>query len=152
MHYALKEGKIDMSMAGVSTVVSRDLWKVSDTITRTAHAPLEFLLFMNEKNWQALAPAHKAVLMEVAKQLEPKIREKAAESDRTAFALAREKGLKIVELAPHQVAEWRACSSDILVGYMDTAAELGSRLMSAYGRLRTAPCCSAGPDGPSNRR
>jgi C4-dicarboxylate-binding protein DctP len=152
MHDALKDGKIDMAMAGISTVVSRDLWKVSDTITRTAHAPIEFLLFMNEKNWQALAPAHKAVIMEVAKQMESRILEKAAEGERTAFSFAREKGLKIVELTSHQVAEWRACSSDVLVSYMDTTAELGSRLMAAYGRLRTAPCCSAGPDGPSNRR
>lgn len=152
IHDSLKDGKIDMAMAGVNTVMSRELWKVSDTVTRTAHAPIEFLLFMNEKDWQALAPAHRATLAEVAKQLESKIREKAAEGESKAFAFAREKGLKIVELTSHQVAEWRACSSDVLVSYMDTTAELGSRLMAAYGRLRTSPCCSAGPDGPANRR
>src|SRR5215470_6553921 len=153
MNDAMKDGKIDMAMAGFSTVMSRDMWKVSDTITRTAHSPLEFLLFMNEKNWQALAPAHRSVLMEVARSLEPKIRQKAAQNDLDAFAFAREKGMKIVELIPHQVAEWRACSSDVLLGYMDTTADLGSRLMAAYGRLRTAPCCSGGPQSAApNRR
>jgi len=60
--------------------------------------------------------------------------------------------MKIVELMPYQVAEWRACSSDVLLSYMDTTADLGTRLMAAYGRLRTAPCCSAGPDGPTPSR
>jgi TRAP-type C4-dicarboxylate transport system substrate-binding protein len=153
MHDALKDGKIDMAMAGFSVVMSRDLWRVSDTITRTAHSPLEFLLFMNEKNWQALAPAHRAVIMEVARSLELKIRQKAAQNDLEAYAFAREKGMKIVELMPHQVAEWRACSSDVLLSYMDATADLGSRLMAAYGRLRTAPCCSGGPESatPSRR-
>jgi len=153
MHDALKDGKIDMAMAGFSVVMSRDLWRVSDTITRTAHSPLEFLLFMNEKNWQALAPAHRSVIMEVARSLELKIRQKAAQNDLEAYAFAREKGMKIVELMPHQVAEWRACSSDVLLGYMDATADLGSRLMAAYGRLRTAPCCSGGPASatPSRR-
>ena len=47
----------------------------------------------------------------------------------------------------------RACSSDVLLNYMDATADLGSRLMAAYGRLRTAPCCSAGPASaaPSRR-
>jgi C4-dicarboxylate-binding protein DctP len=53
---ALQDGKVDVAMAAISTVVNRELWKASDTITRTAHAPVEYLLFMNEKSWQALAP------------------------------------------------------------------------------------------------
>jgi hypothetical protein len=39
------------------------------------------------------------------------------------------------------------------LSYMDATADLGSRLMAAYGRLRTAPCCSAGPQSATpNRR
>jgi TRAP-type C4-dicarboxylate transport system substrate-binding protein len=108
---------------------------------------------MNEKNWQALAPAHRSALMEVARSLELKIRQQAAQNDHKAYAFSREKGMKIVELMPHQVAEWRACSSDVLLNYMDETADLSSRLMAAYGRLRTAPCCSGGPESatPSRR-
>jgi TRAP-type C4-dicarboxylate transport system substrate-binding protein len=80
------------------------------------------------------------------KRLELKIRERVAESERQVYSVAREKGMKIVNLAQHQVAEWRACSSDILLNYMETSGEVGSRLMASYGRLRTQPCCSAAPD------
>jgi TRAP-type C4-dicarboxylate transport system substrate-binding protein len=106
---------------------------------------------MNEKSWQALAPAHRTAIMEIAKTLEPKVREKAAQTELAAYAFAREKGMRIVELLPHQVAEWRACSSDLVLGYMESTADLGTRLMAAYGRLRTAPCCSAGPESGGRR-
>jgi TRAP-type C4-dicarboxylate transport system substrate-binding protein len=145
MHDAMKDGRIDMAMSGTAAILSRDMWKVSDTVTRTDHSPLEYLLIMTEKNWQALPPVHRTAIMDVVKRLEPKVRERAAENERTIYAAAREKGMKIVELAPHQVAEWRACSSDVLVQYMETSGEVGSRLMASYGRLRTQPCCSAAP-------
>jgi len=145
MHDAMKDGKIDMAMSGIAAVLSRDMWNVSDTVTRTDHSPLEYLLITTEKRWQALPPAHRSVIMEAVKRLEPKFRERAAESERALYATAREKGMKIVELAPHQVAEWRACSSDILLNYMETSGEVGSRLMASYGRLRTQPCCSVAP-------
>jgi TRAP-type C4-dicarboxylate transport system substrate-binding protein len=146
MHDAMKDGRIDMAMSGIAAVLSREMWSVSDTITRTDHSPLEYLLITTEKTWQALSPAHRAAITEAVKRLEPKIRERAAESERAVAAVAREKGMKIVDLAPHQVAEWRACSSDVLVQYMEASGEVGSRLMAAYGRLRTQPCCSAAPD------
>ena len=70
MNEAMKDGKIDMAMSGIAAVMSRDMWKVSDTVTRTDHSPLEYLLIMTEKNWQALAPAHRAAIMDVVKRLE----------------------------------------------------------------------------------
>jgi TRAP-type C4-dicarboxylate transport system substrate-binding protein len=146
MNDAMKDGRIDMAMSGIAAVLSRDMWKVSDTVTRTDHSPLEYLLITSEKSWQALSPAHRAAIMEAVKRLEIKVRERAAESERAVYAIAREKGMRIVNLAPHHVAEWRACSADILVNYMDTSGDVGSRLMASYGRLRTQPCCSAPPD------
>ena len=54
-HQAVKDGTVDMAMTGVTGVDSRELWKVTDTITRTEHAALEFLVIINEKTWQSLA-------------------------------------------------------------------------------------------------
>jgi TRAP-type C4-dicarboxylate transport system substrate-binding protein len=151
MNDAMKTGTIDLAMSGTAAILSREMWKVSDTITRTDHSPLEYVLIISEKNWQALAPAHRAAITDVVKRLEPKLRERAVQSEREIYETAREKGMKIVELAPHQVAEWRACSSDVLVNYMETSGEIGSRLMASYGRLRMQPCCSAAPDKGSRQ-
>jgi hypothetical protein len=53
--------------------------------------------------------------------------------------------MAIKELTPDQVAEWRACSADMLATYMERNGELARKLMKAYGKLRTDPCCTAAP-------
>jgi len=151
-HDALKDGTIDMAMGAIALFTNRELWKVSDTITRTAHAPIEYFLIVNEKTWQALSPGHKAIITEAARNAERKIRDDAAEIEARTYGFAQQKGMKVQELTPDQVAEWRVCSVDVLDEYMQKNADLGWQLMAAYGRLRTEPCCSAGPPGAFNRR
>jgi C4-dicarboxylate-binding protein DctP len=153
LHDALKDGAIDMAMAGLAAFESRELWKVTDTITRTEHAPVEYFLVINEQTWQSLAPSRQTAIAEAAQQVERETRERIAEIEARAYAFARGKGIRVRELTPDQVAEWRACSADVLADYMAQNAELAHRLMAAYGKLRTDPCCSAGPSsGPFNRR
>jgi hypothetical protein len=70
-----------------------------------------------------------------------------ADVEAKAYAFAQSKGMKVRDLSPNDVSEWRACSAALLDDYMSEAGELASRLMAAYGILRTQPCCSAGPPG-----
>jgi C4-dicarboxylate-binding protein DctP len=146
-YQAVKDGKVDMVMTGITGVDSRDLWKVTDTITRTEHAALEFIVIINEKVWQSLAETHKAIVSDAARRAEHDLREQMASIEMKAYAFARQKGMKIHDLGPNQVAEWRACSSGMLDEFMNRGGELAQRLMAAYGKLRTHPCCSSGPEG-----
>ena len=50
-----------MGVAGRPALEGRGLWKVTETITRTAHVRLEVLLAINEKTWESLSPDHRAV-------------------------------------------------------------------------------------------
>ena len=70
-----------------------------------------------------------------------------ADVEAKAYAFARAKGMKVYDLTPNEVAEWRACSADIIDEYMSNAGETAHRLMAAYGKLRTDPCCTSGPKG-----
>jgi len=149
MHGALKDGTVDMVMSGIGTVETRELWKVTDTVTRTEHGALEFFVIINEKTWQSLSHSHKE---EAARKAERGVREKVSEIETKAYAFAREKGMKILELTPDEVAEWRACSSGVLEAYMSNTGDLVRQLTAAYGKLRTDPCCSSGPTGSFNRR
>jgi len=142
---ALGSGTLDMAMISAAGVQIRDLWKVTTAITRTDHAAIEFLVVINEKTWQSLSEKHRGILTQAAKQAERTVRERSSELEAAAYEFARGKGMKIHELAPHEVAEWRACSSDVLIEYMNRGGELTQQLMSTYGKLRTHPCCSAGP-------
>src|SRR5262245_60369228 len=60
MHDALRDNELDMVMCSIPAVPNRELWKVADTITRTWHAPVEYVAFINEKIWQLLSQSHQA--------------------------------------------------------------------------------------------
>ena len=151
-HRALRDGTVDMAMTGVTGVTARELWKVTDTITRTEHAALEFVVIINDKVWQSLGENHKAAVTAAARKAEQELRRRMAEIEAKAYAFARDKGMKVYDLTPNEVAEWRACSAPIVEDYLTLAGELGRRVMAAYGKLRTQPCCTSGPSGEFTRR
>jgi C4-dicarboxylate-binding protein DctP len=148
----LRDGTVDAIMSAIGNVVSRELWKVSDTITRTEHAPVEFLVFTSEKVWQSLSPEHRAIMTAAARRAEQDLRQKTAETEASAYGLALDKQMTVHELTPDEVADWRACSAGMMEDFMATSGELGRRLMEAYGKLRTDPCCTAGPKGAFTSR
>lgn len=145
LHQALADGTVDMAMTSAAAVQTRDLWQVTNAITRTDHASIEFLVIINEKIWQSLSDDQKSIMTRVAKKAERETRARASQLEAAAYDFARSKGMKIYELTPKELAEWRACSSDVLTDYLNAGGELTEQLMKAYGKLRTEPCCTAGP-------
>ena len=142
---AVRDGTLDMAMLALPGLQSQGLWKATDTITYTAHAPVEMFLVINERAWQTLSPGHQAILAEAARVVERESRERVAKIETGIHAFAASKGMTIKVLTPDQVAEWRACSAEMLDEYMERGGELARKLMYAYGKLRTDPCCNAGP-------
>ena len=147
IYEALRDGTIDMGVAGIAALEGRGFWKVADTITRTAHAPLEFFLVINEKKWQSLSIGHRTIIAQVARKVESETRERLSTFEVKAYVFATSKGIKVKDLSPNQFAEWRACSAEVIADYMDKNGDIARRLMDAYGKLRTDPCCTAGPSG-----
>ena len=146
MHDAMKDGAVDLAMGSITSVEPRQLWKVADTITQTDHMPIEFLLLVNEKAWQALSPDHRTTIAEAAQAVERAARDRFSRNEASAYAFAREKGMQVRAVTADQVAEWRACSAGVLEEYMSAGSDLARRLLAAYGRLRANPCCTSGPN------
>lgn len=144
---AMADGTLDMALASLAAYHTLNISKAADTITYTAHAPLEFLLIINEKTWQSLSPSHRAILTEAARNVERETREGLPKYEAKLLQAASDKGVKLQRLTPDQVAEWRACSADLVADYMDKNGELARRLMAFYSKLRTDPCCTEGPGG-----
>jgi C4-dicarboxylate-binding protein DctP len=144
-HDAIKVGKVDMALMTLGGNEVLRLWKVQDTITLTAHAPVEFLLVVNEKRWQSLSQEQRIIMTRAARIVEREGRARVASIDKAAERFAIENGMKLVYLTPDQVAEWRACSATMLADYMDRNGERARKLMAAYGRLRMDACCSTMP-------
>jgi C4-dicarboxylate-binding protein DctP len=142
---AYKSGAIDMSAAGFGAIATYQLETFVDTVTFTNHTPIAFLYIINEKRWQTLSTVERHVITQAAAKVEAEFADAAAASEARARAFAEKQGIKLVQMTPDQVAEWRACSAGMLADYMDRVGEGARKLMAAYGKLRTDPCCSAIP-------
>lgn len=142
---ALKQGTIKSAVTDVMSVREHGLWQVADTLTDLRHAPSLFVVVVNEKAWQGLAPTHRTILSELAQDAQSDMWARFAANRAAAYAFAREKGMRIVEPRPEEVATWRACTAPLLEAYMERAGESGPKLFAAYGRLRTSPCCRQVP-------
>jgi len=150
---SLRDNELDMVMCSIPAVPNRGRWKVADTITLTWHAPVEYVAFFNEKAWQALSPSQQSLLLEAARKVEREVRDRLSEIEAEYYQSALGKGMKVHELTPDQVADWRACSAEVIDRYMSSHPEMARRLLDAYGKLRTEPCCSAAPSAePFSRR
>jgi C4-dicarboxylate-binding protein DctP len=150
---AIKEGTLDAAAMSVQSFESMGLWKATDTLTYTAHSPVEYFLVINERTWQALSPAHQAIMTEAARKVESEGYDRLAKVEASMERFISDKGAKVVHLSPDNVADWRACSAEMVADYMDRNGELARRLMAAYSKLRTDPCCTAGPsEKPFTRR
>jgi C4-dicarboxylate-binding protein DctP len=149
---AVQDGRVDMLLTGITGVPARHLWKATDTMTRTEHAAIEALIVVQDAVWQRLSESHKAVMTEVGRKIERQLRDQIVRIEDHDYGFAREKGMKIYELTPDQVAEWRACSARVLEEFMTRSGEVAHQLMQVYGKLRTDPCCSTGPQGEFTRR
>ena len=147
-----KTGKAAVGQAGITFVVARRLWEVMDTLANTRHFADGMLMLINERTWQSLPPDHRRILEEAAAEAQKAILVDLQQRETEGYALAAKNGMKIREITPDEVAEWRACSTPVLETFMSNAGELGRRLMEAYGQLRTQPCCSAGTPGDFIRR
>jgi TRAP-type C4-dicarboxylate transport system substrate-binding protein len=144
-HEAYKAGALDMSLSGFGAILTYHFEDFVDTVTFTHHTPISFLYVINEKRWQALSPTHRAVIAKAAIKVEADFANAQAMSEARAHAFAKEHGLKLRQLTPDQVADWRACSAGMLADYMDRHGDDAQKLMEAYGKLRLDPCCSAAP-------
>lgn len=150
-HKAAKDGTVDMITTGITGLESRKLWEVTDTVTRTEHAALEFVVIINEKVWQQLPKPLQTIFLEAARKVEQDLRDGMADIEARGYDVARAKGMTIHELSADDVAEWRACGAPLMSEYMERGGELAKQLMSAYGKLRTDPCCAVGPGGAFSR-
>jgi C4-dicarboxylate-binding protein DctP len=150
---AVQDGRVDMLVTGITGVPARQLWKATDTMTRTEHAAIEALIVIRDAVWQRLSESHKAVMKEVGRRIERQLRGQIAQIEANDYDFAREKGMKIYALTLDEVAEWRECSAPVLDEFMTrSGGALAYRLMPVYGRLRTDPCCSEAPQSDLMRR
>ncbi len=130
-YLAYQRGTVDVGMTGVSGVKSRKLWDVMDTITKTQHADIEFVVVVNDDFWSKLPEEHRNIITAAADMADKAVRDKILEIEGAAYAAAKENGMTIVEPTAEQIAEWRGCSQAVYDQYANDAGALGKQVMDA---------------------
>ena len=142
---ALQSGSVEAAAADIMNVRERDLWRVANTIVDLRYAPSLFMVVINDTAWQKLSPEHQTIFLELAKDAQDYMWARFVTIRAQAYAFALQQGMRIVGLPAEDVAAWRACSAPLLEEYAERAGDAGSKLFTAYGKLRTDPCCSDAP-------
>jgi C4-dicarboxylate-binding protein DctP len=149
----LQKGGIKAAVTDIMNVKERELWRVADTITNLRHSPSLLMIAINQDAWRRLTPEQQAIVTELAQDAQDIMWGSFATIRAQAYAFAIEKGMRVVELPAEDTAAWRACSAPLLETYMERAGEVGPKLFTAYGRLRTHACCRESPsEGPFIRQ
>jgi C4-dicarboxylate-binding protein DctP len=132
-YLAYQRGTVDVGMTGVSGVKSRKLWEVMDTITKTNHANIEFVVVVNSEWWDGLDPELQGHIEAAAKIAQEDVRDRMSQIEADAYAAAEENGMTIVELSDAELAEWQAVSQPVFDSYLEATGDAGKMIFDALG-------------------
>ena len=134
-YLAYQRGTVDVGMTGVSGVKSRKLFEVMDTITKTNHGDIEFIVVANSKWFNSLSSNHKKIIMSSAMMAEKDVRDKVSKIEADAYALAESKGMKIVTPSKSDIEAFKKASKPVYEAYKNNAGKLGAQLLDAASKL-----------------
>ncbi|WP_223422325.1 TRAP transporter substrate-binding protein [Tateyamaria pelophila] len=132
-YLAYQRGTVDVGMTGVSGVKSRKLWEVMDTITKTNHADIEFIVVVNTEWWDSLDAEIQGHIRDAAKVAQDDVRDRMSQIEADAYAAAEENGMTIVELSDEELAAWQAVTQPVYDNYLEATGEAGQKIFDALG-------------------
>ncbi len=134
-YLAYQRGTVDVGMTGVSGVKSRKLFEVMDTITKTNHGVIEFIVVANTKWFNSLSTKQKDIIIKSAEIAEKDVRDNVAKIEQEAYDLAKSKGMKIVTPSKADIDAFKSASKPVYEDYKKNAGSLGSQLLEAASKL-----------------
>jgi C4-dicarboxylate-binding protein DctP len=134
-YLAYQRGTVDVGMTGVSGVKSRKLFEVMDTITKTNHGVIEFIVVANTKWFNSLSSKQKDIIIKSAEIAEKDVRENVAKIEQEAYDLAKSKGMKIVTPSKADIDAFKSASKPVYEDYKKNAGSLGVQLLDAASKL-----------------
>jgi C4-dicarboxylate-binding protein DctP len=129
---AYKQGRAQIGQAAIPTIASWRFWEVMDTLTNTRHLVDALLIIIGERFWQSLTDDERRVLQSAAVQAQQTYNAELRKIEAEARSTAERNGMKVVNVSPHQVDEWKVCASELLTGYLDRSGALGAKTLAGY--------------------
>ncbi len=134
-YLAYQRGTVDVGMTGVSGVKSRKLFEVMDTLTKTNHGVIEFIVVANTKWFNSLSSKHKDVIIKSAEIAEKDVRDNVAKIEQEAYELAKSEGMNIVTPSKSDIDAFKAAAKPVYEDYKKNAGSLGTQLLDAASKL-----------------
>ena len=134
-YLAYQRGTVDVGMTGVSGVKSRKLFEVMDTITKTNHGVIEFIVVANTKWFNSLSSKQKDIIIKSAEIAEKDVRDNVAKIEQEAYDLAKSKGMTIVTPSKADIDAFKSASKPVYEDYKKNAGSLGAQLLDAASKL-----------------
>ena len=106
-----------------------------DTITKTNHGVIEFIVVANTKWFNSLSSKHKNIIMNATEVAEKDVRNNVAKIEADAYKLAQEKGMKIITPSKADIDAFKAASKPVYDDYKKNAGSLGAQLLEAASKL-----------------
>ncbi|MFP7675204.1 TRAP transporter substrate-binding protein DctP [Marivita sp. S0852] len=132
-YLAYQRGTVDVGMTGVSGVKSRKLWEVMDTITRTNHANIEFVVVVNTDWWDGLDAETQGHIRDAANVAQDDVRDRMSQIEADAYAAAEENGMTIVDLTEEELTAWQAVAQPVYDSYIEATGETGEAILESLG-------------------
>ena len=125
---AYQRGTVDFGMTGVTVVKSRKLYDVMNTLTKTNHAAIEFVVLINEGVWQRLGDSDRDILNEAAIKTERELRRSyAALHDETLDWL--DDKMTVRDLSSEGIDAWRSVATPVYDQYVERSGDIGRMLL-----------------------
>lgn len=134
-YLAYQRGTVDFGMTGVSGVKSRRLWDVMDTITKTQHADIEFIVVINNKFWQSLRESEQKIISAAAAVADKSVRNRISVIEAEAYREAKSNGMKIITPTQKDIAAWRECAKPVYEQFKAASGKLGEQVLQAAEKL-----------------
>lgn len=130
-YLAYQRGTVDVGMTGVSGVKSRKLWEVMDTITKTNHADIEFVVVVNSDWWNGLSEEMRGHIEAAAAVAQEDVRDRVSAIEAEAYAAAEANGMTVVELSDDDLAAWQAVAQPVYDNYLAATGDAGKAVLDA---------------------
>ena len=137
-YLAYERGTVDGGTTGLIGVRERKLYQVLDKLILTNQSGLEFVVIINERFWQKLDDAQRAILTQAARTAEAELRDDIVAQEAEAYEIALANGMDIYELTEDDLAAWRAATLPLEDTYVEAAGPLGAQLLEAAKEIRAA--------------
>ncbi|RZO93081.1 MAG: C4-dicarboxylate ABC transporter substrate-binding protein [alpha proteobacterium HIMB114] len=137
-YLAYQRGTVDAGMTGVSGVKSRKLYQVMDTLTVTNHGDIEFVVVVNQKWYNKLNAKQKSAIQTASKIAEKAVRDDMSNIEAGAYKVAKENGMKVVNLTSSELSALKKASSSVIDDYIKRTGGkggVGDKLVQAAKKL-----------------